>query len=318
MAKAFPRWLAAVLSAATLVAIAAGNAAAATTALECGIFRDYTAPDPVGVVAGSITFGLSGSPETIAADATLVPPADTALPGLQGGAPTCLTVVRDAGVITSLEFAASGTVSGSVVLVPDLFGPGQDAYVIADRIFTPASLIASNDGLAALIKTAADSGATLSITFQIDLATGVPTGFDAETTVSGAVSLPPGGDIQVGSATLPSSVIDASARTSLGTAADLGVSATVVIDGLGTLIQSGQGGVSVDISLTVSFVAPAESSPGVSDTAVMVGAATSNAAWAVLAPLIGVLLGFLPALGYLRRWTGARASPAGISTHSDA
>ena len=73
-----------------------------TTTLECGLFRDYTAPEPATSTPGSITFGVSGTPEVIAADATLVPPADTALPSLQGGAPTALTVVRNGGVITSL------------------------------------------------------------------------------------------------------------------------------------------------------------------------------------------------------------------------
>ena len=120
--------------------------AAATDTLECGLFRDYTAPDPIGDTPGSITFGLSGPAETIAADATLVPPTDTNLASLQGGAPTCLTVTRESGVITSLAFAASGTISGIPELVADLFGPGQDAYVISDRLFTPAELVATNAG----------------------------------------------------------------------------------------------------------------------------------------------------------------------------
>lgn len=72
-----------------------------TTALECGIFRDYTAPDAGTATPGSITFGITASPEVIAADATLVPPADSSLPSLQGGAPTALNVTRDGGVITA-------------------------------------------------------------------------------------------------------------------------------------------------------------------------------------------------------------------------
>ena len=164
-----------------------------TTTLECGLFRDYTAPEPATSTPGSITFGVSGTPEVIAADATLVPPADTALPSLQGGAPTALTVIRNGGVITSLSFAPACTISGTPVLVPDLFGPGQDGYVIADRLFIPVEQLASNDGLAALIGTAADTGGTFSVTFDIDLSTGMPSGITAQTTLIGVVTMLDGG-----------------------------------------------------------------------------------------------------------------------------
>jgi hypothetical protein len=245
----------------SLRALVASGVAAADTALECGLFRDYTAPDPIAATAGSITFGLSGTPEAIAPDATLVPPTDTALPSLEGGVPTCLTVTRDAGVITSLAFAPSGTVSGTVILIPDLFGSGQDAYVIADRVFTPVDAVTANPHLAALIKTAADDGATLSITFQIDLGSGVPTGFTATTTLSGAVVLLSSGDIQIGDATLPNAVIDPAARARLHSAAGLGVPATVLVTGIGTLDQGGTGGVSIDITLVVTFTTPAAPTP---------------------------------------------------------
>jgi hypothetical protein len=225
------------------------------TTLECGLFRDdYVAPDPGTSTPGSISFGISGPTEVIAADATLVPPADTALPSLQGGAPTALTVVRNGGVITSLAFAPTCTISGTPVLVPDLFGPGQDGYVIADRLFTPADLLATNDGLAALIGTAADSGSTFSVTFDIDLSTGVPSGFTAQTTLVGVVVMLDGGDVQVGAATLPSSVVDDDARAELGRSAELGVQTTVVVDGIGTIDQTG--GPLVAITLTVTFALP--------------------------------------------------------------
>lgn len=242
----------AALLAASLTLTAGSVFAAAVSSVECGVFHDYLAPDPIAVAPGSITFGLSATPETIAAEAILEPPADTALPSLAGGTPTCLTVTRDSGVITAMAFVPSGT----VVLVPDLFGSGQDAYVIADRVFAPVSAVAADPNLAALIKTAADSGSTFSVTFRIDLSSGVPTGFDATTTLSGAVVLLPGGDIQIGAATLPSAVIDASARQQLEQAAALGVPATVAVSGVGVLDQGGAGGVTVDISLAVSLVAP--------------------------------------------------------------
>ncbi|MDP9269997.1 MAG: hypothetical protein M3P14_03330 [Chloroflexota bacterium] len=244
---------------AIVLASFASGAAAATTTVECGLFRNYTAPDPVAVTAGSITFGLHGTPEAIAPDATLVPPADSLLASLQGGTPTCLAVVRDAGNITSLAFAPSGTISGTVVLVADLFGPGQDAYVIADRVVTPVAAVTANPGLAALIKTAADSGSIFSVTFQIDLSSGVPTSFAATTTLSGLVSLGAGGDVHVGAATLPNAVIDATSRAKLTAAASLGVPATVVVNGAGTLAQGGQGGVAIQVTLSVTYTAPVRS-----------------------------------------------------------
>jgi hypothetical protein len=248
--------IAVVVASAALFLLGSMPVAAATDTLECGLFRDYTAPDPIGDTPGSITFGLSGPAETIAADATLVPPTDTNLASLQGGAPTCLTVTRESGVITSLAFAASGTIRGIPELVADLFGPGQDAYVISDRLFTPAELVATNAGLSALIKTAADSESTFTVTFQIDLSSGVPTGFVASTTLSGTVGILTGGDIAIGSATLPDEAISPAARQDLHEAANLGVQATVIVDGIGTLDQSSEGGVSVAITLSVSFAAP--------------------------------------------------------------
>jgi hypothetical protein len=233
---------------------------AETTTVECGLFRDYTAPEPATNTPGSITFGVSGTPELIAADATLVPPADTSLPSLQGGAPTALTVIRSGGVITSLSFAPACTISGTPILVPELFGPSQDAYVIADRLFVPVEQVASNDGLAALIGTAADTSGTFSVTFDIDLSTGIPSGFTAQTTLVGIVIMLDGGDVQVGAATLPASVVDEEARAELQTAAELGVQTTVVVDGIGTIDQA-SGGPLIAISLTVAFVPPAPSTP---------------------------------------------------------
>ncbi len=140
---------------------------AATTAVECGLFRDYVTPDAGAATSGTIAFGVSGPTDTIAAAATLVPPTDTNLPFLVGGAPTCLSVDRDAGVITSLSFAPSGAISGPVILVPDLFGPGADGYVMADRLFAPVQIT------------------------------------DGNVTLVGEVALLAGGDVRVGSARLP-------------------------------------------------------------------------------------------------------------------
>jgi hypothetical protein len=247
--------------------LASGTAAAATTTLECGLFRDFVAPDPLGPTDGSITFGLSGTPETIAADATLVPPADTNLAGLAGGAPTALTVVRDVGTITSLAFAASCTLSGDVTLVPDLFGPGTDGYTVGDRLFAPVFLMASNDGLATLIPTAEAGGTQLSLAFTIDAGTGTPSAIHAEVRLSGRVRLRTDGDILVGDARLPGSVISDGARDQLREAHRLGVDVTVAVTGEGVPDGGAPGGVAMAISLGVSFETPEPPPSEVPDTA---------------------------------------------------
>ena len=226
-----------------------------STTVECGLFRDYTAPEPATDTPGSISFGISGSPEPISADATLVPPADTSLASLQGGAPTALSVTRNGGVIVSMSFAAACNISGIPMLVPDLFGPNQDGYVVADRLFVPVELVGSNDGLAALIGTAADASRTFSVTFDIDLSTGFPSGLTAQTTIIGVVVMLDAGAVQVGGATLPASVVDDEARAELAAAAELGVQTTVVVDGIGTIDQA-SGGPLIAITLTVTFATP--------------------------------------------------------------
>jgi len=253
----FPIALRAVMGALLLLAASGGAVSAATTTVECGLFHDYVAPDPVAVTTGSISFGLSGPTETIAADATLVPPANTNLPGLAGGPPTCLTVDRDAGTITSLAFAASGSISGFVELVPDLFGPGSDGYTIADRLFAPTQIVADNAGLNAIIATAADSGAPLTLTFTIDINTGNASAIDANITLSGQVELQSNGDVLIGAARLLDAVIDAEARDALTEAAAIGVPATVIVAGHGTIDGGSPGGVDMAITLSVSFTAPA-------------------------------------------------------------
>ena len=104
------------------------------------VVREYTAPDVATSTAGTIAFGLSGPVEPlIAADATITAAVASNLPSLVGGTPTCLSAIRASGVIVSLEFAPSGTIAGPVTLAPDLFGPGQDAYILDDRLLTRPS-----------------------------------------------------------------------------------------------------------------------------------------------------------------------------------
>jgi len=283
-----------------------GAAHAATTTVECGLFRDYVAPDPVAPADGSITFGLSGSPEVIAADATLVPPADTNLSSLGGGAPTALSVVRDAGVITSLAFAPACTLTGDVVFVPDLFGPGADGYTVDDRLFAPTALMGINDGLAALIPTAAANGTQLSIAFTIDTAIGTPSAFHAGVTLVGAVKLKPNGDIVVGSARLPASTVSDAARDRLREAHRLGVIATVDVTGEGAPDNAAPGGVAMAITLAVSFEAPAPTPSEVPDTS----ARPTPSHPAAITPWLAVLF-VLAAVALAAARGGARPATGG-------
>lgn len=307
-------WRPVITAAAVALALALPAAVSAgSTTTECGIFREYQAPDPVAVTTGAIAFGVSGPIETIAADATLVPPTDTLLPSLADGAPTCLNVERDAGVITSLRFAPSGEISGAVVLVLDLFGPDVDGYVIADRLFAPVEIIEDNAGLRALIGTAAQSGQPLTLAFTIDLTTGLPTAFDGNVVLIGDVALLPGGDVRVGTARLPEQVIDADSLALLAEAAALGVEATVVVTGHGTPDDTTAGGVNMAITLSVSFEAPPTEPPPptapptapptwppLPDTATSAGAGDHEVGAAAL--YIAVLLAALGAMvGFFRK-----------------
>lgn len=255
--------------AATLCAIG-GAAAAETVAIEAGAYQDFIAPDPGTSTPGAITFGFLGTPEVIAADAVLHPPADTNLAFFSGAVPTCLAVTRDSDQIVALAFAASCTVSGAVTMVTDIFGSGANGYVTSDRVATPEELVLGTPGINALMKTAADSDGTLTITFAVDVSVGVPTSFVGSTQIGGPVTIIPSGGIGVGSAVLMDEVVDDASRALLQEAADLGVGAIVGITGTGIIDVSGEEGPSVDITLTVALdsVAPtAPPSPAPTDAA---------------------------------------------------
>jgi hypothetical protein len=274
-------------------------AALAVESVECGLISSYTAPDASGPTDGSIAFGLDGPVETIAADATLVPPVDTNLPGITGGAPTCLTVNRDADVIDSLAFAASGSITGPVTFVADLFGAGSDGYTVSDRLVVPIMIATDNLGLAALIPTAADAGVDLTIGFVIDGSTGFPSSFSANTTMSGPILIEPDGDVRIGAATLPAGVIDGDSMAAFEAAAALGVDATVIVTGAGTPDQASPGGVNMVITLAVSFTAPATPGPTASevpDTAVGGSDRPSNGTASTAGILIVVAAGVLAVL----------------------
>jgi hypothetical protein len=265
------RILAACGAAVALVAtVNAGPALAGAPAdVEAGIFIDYLAPDPGGPTPGTITFGYLGSAEVIAADAELVPPADTNLPFLVGGAPTCLEVSRQAGEITRLAFIASCTVSGPVTLVPDVFGPGANAYMTSDRVVTPEAVVLADPAINALMKTTADSGGILSVTFQVDVSFGAPTAFAAMTSIGGPVDIVDSGDVHVGPAVLLAPVIDPASRALLEQADAEDLDASVTIEGEGIIDVSGKSQPAVTIALTVTLAAPPDPTPAPSSPALL-------------------------------------------------
>jgi hypothetical protein len=235
-----------------LLAAGAVAAGGAPIEIEGGAYFDFVAPDPGAPAPGSITFGFSGTPEVIAADAVLVPPADTNLAFLGGGTPTCLGVTREGGTITRLAFVAECVVSGTVTFVADAFGPGAGGYLIGDRVAAPQELVEGDPAFATMIGVPADGGGTLSIIFQIDVTGGFPTSFIGETDVTGAVATLAGGDVAVGSATLPDAVIDDASRALLEEAAALGVNATVGIVGNGVIQQKGDPELQIELTVTLA------------------------------------------------------------------
>jgi len=252
------------LSLAVLVLPVASVNAAAVVSVEAGVYSNFAAPDPDNNNPGSITFGMDNPntaaveapAEVIAADAIIVQPANVNF-GDHGFAPTCVEVTRDGGSITKLAIVASCTVSGSVVLYEDVFGPGAGAYIVGQgRIFVPAADVAANPQLATLIKTAADSGGTVNITFAVDVSYGFPVSFVGVTQIAGAVTILSNGDVTVGSATLPNAVIDAASRAKLQQAVARNVTATVDITGDNVIDLSGASQ-PVVITLSVTLPAPA-------------------------------------------------------------
>ena len=278
------------------------HAGGATVTTEAGAYFDFLAPDPGAPSDGTIRFGFNGAVETIAADAELVPPADTNLALLGAPTPTCLEVTREAGAITRLAFVEECTVSGTVTRVDDLFGDGTDWYLIADRLAAPAELVEGEAPFAALIGVPAATGATLDVTFQV-LSTGIPTSFTGRTSVTGPVSELGGGDVAVGAGVLPGAVIDDASRALLAEAAALGVDATVGIVGVASFQQNAPPALEIELEVTYAAppATPAPTQAALPDT--RVGVEDSTAKWSAL--LLGAVA---TAAVLLARRRGGRAA----------
>ncbi len=275
-----------IVATALLLGSAIARAGGGDVTIEAGAYFDFLAPDPGGPTDGTIRFGFGSAAETIAADAELVPPADTNLAFLGGGTPTCLEVTREGGTITHLAFVEECTVSGTVTRVDDVFGVGADAYLVGDRLAAPAELVEGEAAYAALIGVPAATGGTLDVTFHVDPTTGVPTSFIGETSVAGPISDLGAGDVGVGAAALPGAIVDDASRALLDEAADLGVDATVGILGFGTIGEKGQPALEIELTVTYSATpaTPAPTPAALPDTRMAIGSASAGGpVWLVLA-----------------------------------
>ena len=238
---------AALASALSLLAIAPASTLAATSVVECGQLSSYTAPDPAGPTDGSLQLGLSDT-WTILAAATISPAAATALPVGSGNGPTCLALDLDgSGNVTAIDFAPTGTLSGSVS-----FDSGSGFYLFADRLIVPKFVTDANPGLAALFVTSEQAGTPLTVTFTVDTTSGGFSGFDGHAAFCGKGSLTSGGDGKVGSAVIPGSVLDAADRKALKNAGSRKTCAT--IHAVGT-IDSGTGAINITTNVTITVAA---------------------------------------------------------------
>lgn len=227
------------------LAFPANSTLAASSNVECGQVTGYTAPDPLGPTDGSLALGFTPA-WTIAAAASLDSAAALILPAILGTGPTCLSLgFDDAGTITSVNLAKVGHVQGPVT-----FDVGLGFYILAERLFVPTFITDAVPSLAALFVTSFQAGSDVSITFGIDLSTGLFNAFDGTTEFCGLGSITVDGNGRIGDAILASENLDSADLAVLASSGSRAVCATV--HSVGT-IDSGSGAIlgSTDVSIVV-------------------------------------------------------------------
>jgi hypothetical protein len=259
----------------------------------------YTAPDPAGPTDGSLTIGLL-PPWAIAADATISPNVAANLAGLAGTGPSCVTMVVTASVITSLDFAAQGDISGSVV-----FDSGFGGYIFAQRLLVPTFITDAYPGLAAIFATSAKTGTDVDGTFFVDTTSGQLTGVDVRAAFCGPGHLASNGDGIIGAARLPAAVLDSTDQLALANAHSRQTCASVRTQGT---INTGTGALS--LSTTVRLVVAPAAAPSSLGTAPPTSTLPEITAPSPRddsgAALAIALVGLLTLVGVLRRTTIAR------------
>ena len=244
------------LAASLVLLLTVGDATgvAASSVVECGQLTGYTAPDAGAPADGSVQLGFSDT-WTILATATISPAAGTALPSAVNTGPTCLAMdLDDDGKVTALDFAPTGSISGSVE-----FDEGSGFYIFEDRLIIPTFITDANPSLQALVVTSHQAGTPLDMTFTVDTTSGAFTGFDGTAAFCGLGSVTDGGDGQVGDAIIPASVLDADDLEALAGAGSFETCATV--HAVGTILQGGVIDATTDVVIDVAAPVPTGTPP---------------------------------------------------------
>lgn len=227
--------------------IHAPAALAASQIVECGQYSEYTAPDPAGPTVGSLR--LRSLPAwTIDPNATITPPADTNLPTLLTGVPTCLRLdLDDLGVITALEFVPEGTIEGPVT-----FDGGGSLYVLDERITTPTFVTDAYPALFAVFDGSLQAGTDVSVTLLVDPVTGVMAGLEGTARYCGIGSIDGDGDGRIGDSMIPAAALDAQDVKRLGNAGSRRVCATIQFQGT---LDTGTGALDLTSEVTIDVAA---------------------------------------------------------------
>jgi hypothetical protein len=266
----------------------ASAALGASSIVECGQLVAYTAPDPVAPSTGSLTIGLL-SPWTIAADAALSPATASSLPGITGSGPSCLALdLDDTGVVTGMDFAATGTVHGAVA-----FDSGFGGYVFANRLLVPTFITDLYPGLEATFATSHAAGTNATATFAVDTTTGQFTDVDARAAFCGPGRLDSNGNGRIGHAVIDGSLLTPAEKHALADADSR--HACVAVRTVGT-IDSGTGQLSLTTNVTLkiapaaSVAVPAIGTAPPTDTSRIQGARSGQPSTATF--LVAGLIGF--------------------------
>ena len=226
---------------------------AASQIVECGQYSEYTAPDPAGPTDGSLR--LRSLPAwTIDPAATIAPPADTSLPTLLTGIPTCLQLdLDDLGVITAVAIVPQGTIEGPVE-----FDSGGSQYVLDERITTPTFVTDTYPVLFALFDGSFQAGTDASLTLIVDLGTGFMAGLEGTARYCGLGSVDGDGNGLIGDSTIPAAVLDAQDVKRLGNAGSRQVCATINVTGT---IDTGTGALDLTSEVTIDVAATPTAPP---------------------------------------------------------
>jgi hypothetical protein len=261
-----------------LLPLASAPALAGSPTIECGQLTAYTAPIPAGPTDGSLTLGTASTWVVLAA-ATISPAAEANLPNDVNSGPTCLALGLDGtGKVTSIDFAAQGTITGKVA-----FDSGNGFYVFAARLIVPTSVTDAYPPISALFKSSYEAGTPLSVTFMVDATTGGFTGFDGHAAFCGAASLDSKGVGHVGKATIPAAALNKTAKAALKAAA--GAHACATVHSTGTIDPSNGNittSANVVIAVTAAKVTPPSTTTSAPDSTGSTPVSAQPALWLAL------------------------------------